>query len=194
MNLHMPQNTITEIELRHLAATPYQIINPGSNKPIIGIFQDSLLGSYRFTRKDIHFTPLQAMNLLMMFPHVQVDELRRIYEEDPDHQISNFHVLSQIMPPLTLKYKTGLFDDAEDTKTSNNVLEIRAGQYLRGQLEKGVFDAATKGILHRICNDFGNMACADFNDNMQNVVTEYMKTSSFSVGISDLIADRKTNE
>jgi len=190
----MPQNTITEIELRHLAATPYQIINPGSNKPIIGIFQDSLLGSYRFTRKDIHFTPLQAMNLLMMFPHVQVDELRRIYEEDPDHRISNFHVLSQIMPPLTLKYKTGLFDDAEDAKTSNNVLEIRAGQYLRGQLEKGVFDAATKGILHRICNDFGNMACADFNDNMQNVVTEYMKTSSFSVGISDLIADRKTNE
>lgn len=194
MNLHMPQNIITEIELRHLAATPYQIINPGSNKPIIGIFQDSLLGSYRFTRKDIHFTPLQAMNLLMMFPHVQVDELRRIYEEDPDHRISNFHVLSQIMPPLTLKYKTGLFDDAEDAKTSNNVLEIRAGQYVRGQLEKGVFDAATKGILHRICNDFGNMACADFNDNMQNVVTEYMKTSSFSVGISDLIADRKTNE
>ena len=190
----MPQNIITEIELRHLAATPYQIINPGSNKPIIGIFQDSLLGSYRFTRKDIHFTPLQAMNLLMMYPHVQVDELRRLYEEDPSHLISNFNVLSQIMPPLTLKYKTGLFDEEEDPKTSNNVLEIRAGQYVRGQLEKGVFDAATKGILHRICNDFGNMACADFNDNMQNIVTEYMKTSSFSVGISDLIADRKTNE
>jgi DNA-directed RNA polymerase beta' subunit len=190
----MPQNIITEIELRHLAATPYQIINPGSNKPIIGIFQDSLLGSYRFTRKNIQFTPLQAMNLLMMYPHVQVDELRRLYEEDPSHLISNFNVLSQIMPPLTLKYKTGLFDEEEDPKTSNNVLEIRAGQYVRGQLEKGVFDAATKGILHRICNDFGNMACADFNDNMQNIVTEYMKTSSFSVGISDLIADRKTNE
>ena len=192
MNLHIPQNVITETELRHLAATPYQIINPGSNKPIIGIFQDSLLGSYRFTRKGINFTPLQAMDLLMMYPHVQVDELRRI--SDSGERVTNFDVLSQIMPPLTIKYKTGLYDESEDQKTSNNVLEIRAGKYMRGQLEKGAFDSATKGILHRICNDFGNMACADFNDNMQNVVTEFMKTSSFSVGISDLIADRKTNE
>ena len=53
MNMHVPQSVITETELRHLAAIPYQIINPGSNKPIIGIFQDSLLGSFRFTRKDI---------------------------------------------------------------------------------------------------------------------------------------------
>ena len=190
MNMHVPQSVLTETELRHLAATPYQIINPGSNKPIIGIFQDSLLGSFRFTREDIHFTPLKAMGLLMMYPHVDVDELRRIGNE-----ITSFDVLSQITPPLTLKYKTGLFEEGEDDpKTTNNMLEIRAGKYVRGQLEKGVFDAATKGILHRICNDFGNMACADYNDNLQNIVTEYMKTSSFSVGISDLIADRKTNE
>ena len=189
MNMHVPQSVITETELRHLAAIPYQIINPGSNKPIIGIFQDSLLGSFRFTRKDITFTPLEAMGLLMTFPNVNVDELRKLGDE-----ITSFDIISQIMPPLTLKYKTALFDDNEDTKTSNNMLEIRAGKYVRGQMEKGVFDSATKGILHRICNDYGNIACADFNDNMQNIVTEYMKTSSFSVGISDLIADRKTYE
>ena len=187
--MHVPQSVITETELRHLAAIPYQIINPGSNKPIIGIFQDSLLGSFRFTRKDINFTPLEAMGLLMTFPNVNVDELRKLGDE-----ITSFDIISQIMPPLTLKYKTALFDDNEDSKTSNNMLEIRAGKYVRGQMEKGVFDSATKGILHRICNDFGNIACADFNDNMQNIVTEYMKTSSFSVGISDLIADRKTYE
>ena len=187
--MHVPQSVITETELRHLAAIPYQIINPGSNKPIIGIFQDSLLGSFRFTRKDITFTPLEAMGLLMTFPNVNVDELRKLGDE-----ITSFDIISQIMPPLTLKYKTALFDDNEDTKTSNNMLEIRAGKYVRGQMEKGVFDSATKGILHRICNDYGNIACADFNDNMQNIVTEYMKTSSFSVGISDLIADRKTYE
>jgi len=193
MNMHIPQNVITETELRHLAAIPYQIINPGSNKPIIGIFQDSLLGSYRLTRENVTFTPLQAMNLLMMYKHVDVNELRRLYEEK--NEVSNFDVLSQIMPPLTLKYKTGLFEEGEDDpNNSNNVLEIHAGKYMRGQIEKSVFDSATKGILHRVCNDYGNIACADFNDDMQNIVTEYMKTSSFSVGISDLIADRKTNE
>ena len=31
-------------------------------------------------------------------------------------------------------------------------------------------------------------------DNLQNIVTEYMKTSAYSVGISDLIANKETNE
>ena len=38
------------------------------------------------------------------------------------------------------------------------------------------------------------MASADFIDDIQNIVTEYMKTSAYSVGISDLIADEETNQ
>jgi DNA-directed RNA polymerase II subunit RPB1 len=38
------------------------------------------------------------------------------------------------------------------------------------------------------------MAAANFVDDLQNIVTEYMKTSSFSVGVSDLIANRATQE
>ena len=33
-----------------------------------------------------------------------------------------------------------------------------------------------------------------FIDDFQNIVTDYMKTSSFSVGISDLIGDEQTNQ
>jgi DNA-directed RNA polymerase beta' subunit len=76
MNMHMPQNVMAETELRHLAAIPYQLISPAGNAPIIGIYQDSLLGSYRFTRPGIEFTPRQAMNLLMMFPNVDVETLK----------------------------------------------------------------------------------------------------------------------
>ena len=66
--------------------------------------------------------------------------------------------------------------------------------YRRGQLEKSALGSTTKGIIHRICNDFGNMQATQFIDDLQNVVTEYMKTSSFSVGISDLIANKKTQD
>ena len=54
--------------------------------------------------------------------------------------------------------------------------------------------AGSKGLIHRICNDFGNMKAADFIDDIQNIITEYMKASAYSVGISDLIANRETNE
>ena len=184
MNMHMPQSAIAETELRHLAAIPYQLISPAGNSPIIGIYQDSLLGSYRFTRSDIKFTPRDAMNLLMMFNNVDTKKLR-----DIGNKITNFDVLSQILPPITMVYKTKLF---EDDPVPNNVLEIRNGKYVRGQIEKSVLGSSTKGIIHRICNDFNNMASANFIDDLQNIITEYMKSSSFSVGISDLIADKKT--
>jgi len=183
MNLHMPQDAESESELKNLAAVPYQIISPANNASIVGIYQDSLLGSYRFTRKNINFTPREAMNLLMMFQRVNTEAL--FGKGGP---ISSFDILSQILPPLTLTYKIG---DDEDVKPSN-FIEIRNGKYIRGQLEKGVLGAGTKGLIHRVCNDYGNMASADFIDDLQNIVTEYLKVSSYSVGISDLILDDKT--
>jgi DNA-directed RNA polymerase II subunit RPB1 len=108
--------------------------------------------------------------------------------------ISSFDLLSQIMPPLSLKYKTKAFiDGKDDIGKSNRVLEIKNGQYIRGQLDKGVLGGGTKGLIQRTCNDFGNMHASQFIDDLQNIVTEYMKSSSFSVGISDLISDAKTN-
>jgi DNA-directed RNA polymerase II subunit RPB1 len=192
MNLHMPQDPESEAELKNLAAVPYQIISPANNSSIIGIYQDSMLGCYQFTRPDINFSPRDAMNILMMFNGVNEHELLKNAESDKG--ITNFDILTQIMPPLSMKYKTKAFkEDKDDAKTSNAVLEIRNGTYIRGQMDKGVLGAGTKGLLHRSCNDFGNMASAKFIDDLQNVVTEYMKSSAFSVGVSDLISDETTN-
>ena len=192
MNLHMPQDVEAESELRNLAAVPYQIISPANNSPIIGIYQDSMLGCNRFTREGIRFTPREAMNILMMFQRVNEKALNAIIEERG--VVTNFELMSQILPPLSLKYNTKLFKDGEDKSKSNNVLEIKNGQYLRGQMEKGVLGGGTKGLIQRICNDFGNFSSANFIDDLQNIITEYMKSSAYSVGISDLIADEKTNQ
>jgi DNA-directed RNA polymerase II subunit RPB1 len=188
MNMHMPQNVLAETELKHLAAIPYQMISPANNSPIIGIFQDSMLGSYRFTRPNLKFSKRDAMNLLMMYKNVDPENIINKKE------VSSFDILTQIMPSVTLKYKTKLFEDDEEYSISNNVLEVINGEYRRGQLEKSALGSTTKGIIHRICNDFGNMQATQFIDDLQNVVTEYMKTSSFSVGISDLIANKKTQD
>lgn len=183
--MHLPQNVLSETELRHLAAIPYQIISPSSNSPLIGIYQDSMLGTYRFTRPGVEFSPRDAMNILMGYSRVDVSKLAG------KDKITNFDILSQITPPLTLKTKTKQYDDkVDDYATSNNVLEIFNGKYSRGQL----IASTVKNVLNRICNDFGHMACSDYIDDLQQVITEYMKTSAYSVGVSDLISDRKTTE
>jgi DNA-directed RNA polymerase II subunit RPB1 len=194
MNMHVPQNIVAEVELAELAAIPYQIVSPRNNSPVIGIFQDSLLGAYRFTRSKLLFQPQDAMRLLMMYPHIDVAKLQENAAANGGY-ISNFDILSQIMPPISLKYDTKFFDKAvDDPLTSNGVLEIQNGHYIRGHLEKSVVNGGTKGLIHQIYNVFGPHETNKFIDNFQNIITEYMKTASYSVGISDLIAGRQTYE
>jgi DNA-directed RNA polymerase II subunit RPB1 len=177
MNLHMPQDPESEAELKNLAAVPYQIVSPANNSSIIGIYQDSMLGSYLFSKENVKFTPRQAMNLLMMFNGI--NEAKLLKDMSKEGGITNYDILSQIMPPLSMKYKS---------------VKIENGNYLGGQMDKGVLGARSKGILQRVCNEFGNMASAKFIDDLQNVVTEYMKNTGFSVGISDLISNQSTND
>jgi DNA-directed RNA polymerase II subunit RPB1 len=187
MNLHMPQSLEAENELECLAAVPYQIVSPANNKPIVGIFQDSLLGAYRFTRQGISFSTRDAMNLLMAFDRVNPEVFQK-------SGVDNFELLTQILPPLSLTYKTNKFKDGHDFKTSNAVIEIKNGEYIRGQMEKSVLGDSGRGLIHRVCNNYGNMSAARFIDDLQNVITEYMKSSAYSVGISDLIANAATNQ
>jgi DNA-directed RNA polymerase beta' subunit len=131
------------------------------------------------------------MNLLMMFNRVDMSKIKRKRNE----RVSNFEVLSQILPPMSLKVKNKQFNgDTEKSDSSNNIIEIKDGTYLRGQMDKGILGSGTKGLIHRVCNDYGNMASAAFVDDLQNIITEYMRNSCFSVGISDLITDEKTNQ
>ena len=190
MNLHMPQSDDAMVEIQQLAAVPYQIISPGSNKPIIGIFQDNMVGSALLTRKGVEFNKQTAMNLLMMYNRLN-PEVIRMHSKST---LSSFDILSQIMPPLTFKvknkkfkYEAGANPNVPESPEYNNMVEILDGKYIRGQLDNGVLGTGTKGILHRICNDFGHMNVADFIDDFQNIITDYIKISGFSVGISDLI-------
>jgi DNA-directed RNA polymerase II subunit RPB1 len=64
---------------------------------------------------------------------------------------------------------------------------------LRGQIDKSVLGGGGVGLIQRVCNDFGNIAASDFIDGLQNIITEYMKSHAYSVGISDLIANKATN-
>ena len=187
MNLHLPQNEEAEIELANLACIPNQIISPANNKSIIGIFQDSLLGCYTFTYKKVIYDARTAMNLLVGIDNLDVSKLK-------EKEISNFDILSQILPPITLKYKTKKFKEDESYKDSNNILEIYNGKYVRGQIEKGVLGDGSKGLIQRLYNDYSPLESSNFIDNLQFIITEYMKLNAYSVGISDLIADNKTNE
>ena len=180
MNMHMPQSIEAETELKTLAAVPFQIISPASNQSIIGIFQDSLLGTFQFTRPGIEFDALTAMNLAVGLKHLDVSIFKK-------GKIQNFDLLTQILPPMSSFQKNKLFKDEEDVNTSNNVVQIVNGKYLRGRIDKGVLGSTSKGLLQRLYNDYDQYTSATFIDELQYIINEYMKKNAYSVGISDLL-------
>jgi DNA-directed RNA polymerase II subunit RPB1 len=64
MNVHAPQSIHSVAELMNIASVNYQIISPRSNKPIIAIVQDTLLGIHKLTRGEkIKFLPTNPEGL-----------------------------------------------------------------------------------------------------------------------------------
>ena len=102
--------------------------------------------------------------------------------------------MSQILPAMSCRFRNKAYDDSENARTSNNIIEVVNGMYKRGQLDKSSLGSTSQGFIQSIFNDFSYRASADFIDNIQNLVTEYMKLSAYSVGISDLISDNETTQ
>jgi DNA-directed RNA polymerase II subunit RPB1 len=126
--------------------------------------------------------------MILVVQLTKVDE--SIFQQE---RITNMQLLSFILPPMTSFQKNKLYKDGEPA-TSNNIIEIVNGEYKRGRLDKNVLGSTTKGLIQRIFNDYGNMASADFIDNIQYIVNEYMKLSSYSVGIQDLMTPQETQD
>ena len=68
MNMHVPQSIQTSVELENLALVQTQIITPAQHKPIIALVQDSIIGSYLFTRYDNLLRKTEVLDLLAWVP------------------------------------------------------------------------------------------------------------------------------
>lgn len=53
MNLHVPQSLETKAEIQELLMVPRNILTPQSNRPVMGIVQDSLTACSKMTKRDV---------------------------------------------------------------------------------------------------------------------------------------------
>ena len=53
MNLHLPQSLETRAEIQELAMVPRMSVTPQSNRPVMGIVQDTLTAVRKFTKRDV---------------------------------------------------------------------------------------------------------------------------------------------
>lgn len=193
MNMHVPQSVQTAMELRQLVHVPTQIISPGTNRPVIGIVQDTLLGANRFTKPDVYLTKHQMMDLLMWIkaysgtlppPDILADG-----DKHPVDLWSSHSVISMIIPNVSMMKKNKQYDSVS---TDQNNVVIKDGVLQHGTFDKNILGTSNQGLIHVVTNDIGTHKTHELIDNIQNLITNWLLVTGFSVGVSDLVIDDDT--
>jgi DNA-directed RNA polymerase II subunit RPB1 len=187
MNAHIPQSYEASTELEEIAAVPHQIITPRDGKPVIGVVQDTLVGSYRITRPEVKLNRREFMNLMMWNKRFGAPDFEGGSVLPPpkeDNHYSGHQVLSALLPPINLDMKN----------KQKKLVKIREGNIEEGQFDKDIYSKASMGIVHMTYNDYGPEQTVALLDSLQNTVEQFLIYNGFSVGISDLVADKDTRQ
>ena len=105
MNMHVPQSIQTVTELKNLALVQTQIITPAQHRPIIGLVQDSIIGSFLLT-KDSTFLKYDEVNTIInslpnfdfsiptpiIESNTKISDILIRYPDFPMHKLSLIHI------------------------------------------------------------------------------------------------------
>ena len=192
MNAHLPQSYEAMVELEEIAAVPHHIITPRHAKPMIGVYQDTLVGSYLLTKPGINFTQREFMNLMMWNKRFDGNMPIPRGGAAGKERWSGQQVLSALLAPINIEMGNKSFDGDKDSKDSDNYVKIVQGNIEQGIVDGDVYMKPSKGIIHVTYNDYGPKDTVALLDALQNTVENFLVLNGFSVGISDLIADEDT--
>ena len=194
MNAHLPQSYEAMVELEEIAAVPHHVITPRHAKPMIGVYQDTLVGSYRLTQPGIKFTRREFMNLMMWNKRFDGNMPVARLIEDGKERWTGQQVLSELLSHINIEMGNKLFDSDKDSKESDNYVKIVQGNIEQGVIDGDIYMKPSKGIIHVTYNDYGPKDTIALLDALQNTIENFLVLNGFSVGISDLIADDDTKK
>ncbi|KAJ3068338.1 DNA-directed RNA polymerase II subunit rpb1, partial [Quaeritorhiza haematococci] len=199
MNLHMPMSWQTRTEIWELSQVPKMIVSPQSNKPVMGIVQDSLCGVYMLTQRDTFLTVEDAMqNLFQLEDHTDPDPERSVGIKSlpipcilkPQKLYSGKQLMSLVLPKdVNFAGYHSQHPDGERTTISpgDTRVIVRNGELLAGILCKKTVGTSQSGLVHVIWQDCGPEACRRFFNDTQKIVTFWLQNHGFSTGVGDMI-------
>ena len=98
MNMHLPQSLESKSEIMNIMHVPKQIVSPQSNRPVMGIVQDTLIGCKIFTSRDNFLTYEQTMNIVMWIDDFDIRNLPMPCIMKPQPLWSGKQIFSLILP------------------------------------------------------------------------------------------------
>ncbi|TVU25187.1 hypothetical protein EJB05_27675, partial [Eragrostis curvula] len=196
MNMHVPQSYETKAEVLELMMVPKCIVSPQSNRPVMGIVQDTLLGCRKITKRDTLIEKDVFMNILMWWedfngkiPSPAILKPRPIWT---GKQVFNLIIPKHIN---LIRYSSWHSEEEIGFATpGDTMVRIEKGELLSGTLCKKTLGTGSGSLIHVIWEDVGPDAARKFLGHTQWLVNYWLLQNGFSIGIGDTIADVATME
>ncbi|KAG9293781.1 hypothetical protein G9A89_019118 [Geosiphon pyriformis] len=196
MNMHVPQSVETRAEITEICMVPKQIVSPQSNKPVMGIVQDTLCAVRKFTKRDCFLSRDLVMNILMWVPEWD-GRIPRPCIIKPIPMWTGKQILSLIIPKginCDGFHSGHPENEKSDISPGDTKVLIEDGQVLCGIICKKTVGTSQQGLVHVIMQELGSEAAKKFLNGCQTVVNNWLLQHGFSIGIGDTIADKDTME
>ncbi len=208
MNMHLPQSLETKAEIIEIMHVPKQIVSPQSNRPVMGIVQDSLIGVKLFTHRDNFITLDLLMNFIMWIDdfdgNIPIPAILK-----PEPLWTGKQIFSMIIPKKInlIRYSSDHSEKVNSISNNNNynnsnnenmnifdtIVLIEEGELLMGVVCKRTVGNSSGGLIHTIFNEYGPNCTMLFLNHTQRITNQWLLCKGFTVGVSDIFTDYLTN-
>ncbi|KAB0401776.1 hypothetical protein E2I00_019989 [Balaenoptera physalus] len=170
---------LTRAEIQELAMVPRMIVTPQSNRPVMGIVQDTLTAVRKFTKRDVFLERPAILKPRPLWTGKQIFSLIipghinciRTHSTHPDDEDSGPY--KHISPG--------------DTK-----VVVENGELIMGILCKKSLGTSAGSLVHISYLEMGHDITRLFYSNIQTVINNWLLIEGHTIGIGDSIADSKT--
>ncbi|CAD6341703.1 unnamed protein product [Miscanthus lutarioriparius] len=182
MNMHVPQSFETRAEVLELMMVPKCIVSPQSNRPVMGIVQDTLLGCRKITKRDTLIEKDVFMNILMWWqdfdgkiPAPAILKPRPIWT---GKQVFNLIIPKQIN---LIRFSAWHSEEEKGFITpGDTMVRIEKGELLSGTLCKKSLGTGTGSLIHVIWEEVGPDAARKFLGHTQWLVNYWLLQNGFT--------------
>jgi DNA-directed RNA polymerase beta' subunit len=196
VNIHIPQSLEAMAELRMLSAAKHNIISAQCSKPVMGIIQDSLLGSYKMTNgiqpiDKGRFFDIMIKLELMETVQDRIQHVRRVLKNNGKKvQCFNGKGIFSMFLPKDFNYRF-----RNDCSEEEPEVIIKQGVLLEGTLNKAVLGTTHTSLIRIIHKEYGADACAHFMDCVHFSANAWNLLHVFTIGLGDcMVSDTESKE
>jgi DNA-directed RNA polymerase II subunit RPB1 len=206
MNVHIPQDEDSRVELSTLSTATQNLISPQSSKPAIYIIQDSLVAAYMMTKynkkiakktffdiimkaeKLVSITPLKPITEFFSPDYIlkRIVQIEKILKENKKEGVFNGRGLISMLLPENLDYSCKNNADEKEP-----IVKIVKGVLIEGAFNKTIVGPSHTSLIQHIYKYYSKEESMNFVDNIQIITNAWMLQSGFSIGIRDCIMTEK---